>query len=149
MKIIFLDCDGVLNHHKCNFKSDHFPVDMECVNELNRITDVTKAKIVVSSSWRINKLLDALIKLLKNKGVTGEIIGKTNYLWDCDNKHLDRGKEIIQWLGENNIHLCNCIAIDDDSFDMKEVKENLIKTDFRNGGLTKELADLAIMKLNS
>ncbi len=144
MKIIFLDCDGVLNHYKCNFKFDHFPVDTECVNELNRITDKTKAKIVVSSSWRIRHTLGELIKLLKSKGITGDIVGRTPNI-----EEGLRGKEIIQWLRENDIQIYNCIAIDDDSFDMNEVKDNLIKTNFMNGGLTKELADLAIMKLNN
>jgi len=42
-KILFLDFDGVLNHGAG-------PFHPECVRELNRITDMTGAEIVVHSS---------------------------------------------------------------------------------------------------
>ena len=60
-KYLFLDIDGVLNHDKW-FDSEHYKkhqenwkksmFDPECVARVNRILEVTGARLVVSSSWR-------------------------------------------------------------------------------------------------
>ena len=61
MKVIFLDCDGVLNYTKyystgqsngnLNGEED---IDLKCVNRVLQICKKTGAKIVVSSDWRIS-----------------------------------------------------------------------------------------------
>ena len=64
MKIIFLDIDGVMNSEKS--LNDFFEQDGEerfehwiphpmHVKWLNKITDETGAKIVISSPWRTNR----------------------------------------------------------------------------------------------
>ena len=61
-KIIFLDFDGVLNtehyqnyltHERKPWQDKHGALfDPEAVRQLKRIVDVTKADIVIESSWR-------------------------------------------------------------------------------------------------
>jgi hypothetical protein len=60
--IIFLDLDGVLNNRQINF-------DFNCCQNLRKIVDATKAKIVLSSSWRFaissSKILIIFYRLFK------------------------------------------------------------------------------------
>ena len=66
MKVIFLDIDGVLNTPASIKLAPIFvegaptwygrhlhAFDKNCISALNKITDATKAKIVISSTWRL------------------------------------------------------------------------------------------------
>lgn len=150
-KIIFLDIDGVLNHAGCTESIyEHDPL---CVAQLNRITDVTGAKIVISSTWRLGKKSEWIKERL---GITGLVIGITPYLCKKNEKgwedHLERGKEIQAWLDQYNQDLkqeCKVtefVIIDDDR-DMCELIDRLVQTDYMEGGLTKEIADRVIERL--
>ncbi len=52
------------------------PLSKHCISLLNKLTDETGAKIVVSSTWR-KDLHNPVEDTLKSAGVTGEIIGRT------------------------------------------------------------------------
>jgi len=71
MLIVFLDFDGVLNKGAGRWEKD-------LVTRLNRITDRTGAKIVVHSSWRWERSLEKIRKILTTYHwgvpVTGEIL---------------------------------------------------------------------------
>jgi len=156
-KIIFLDVDGVLNHVDCwndNGKNPHpaeivkggegvLKISIECVKQLNRIIKETGAKIVLSSTWRRHKnhydfLLTANIK--------GEFIGETpDLLYDLS-RETYRGTEIKEWLNEFGED-CKFIILDDDD-DMEDLMDHLIQTDYMANGLTEEIANEAIKKLN-
>ena len=85
MKVIFLDIDGVLNtHESATTLRESFVergadlmgfnrFDKNCVARVNRITDETGAKIVISSSWRHTCVLkgttDLLFQHLKQRPV--------------------------------------------------------------------------------
>lgn len=73
MKVIFLDIDGVLINMRYASRNTADPL---CVDILNKITDRTGAKIVVSSSWK-HYGLPKITLILKQWGVTGDIIGIT------------------------------------------------------------------------
>ena len=45
--IVFLDIDGVLAHDGSDAK-----LDAQCLRELDRLVDVTRAELVLTSSWR-------------------------------------------------------------------------------------------------
>ena len=146
MKLIFLDIDGVLITLKT---CKHFGVvDPECVQQLNRITDVTGAKIVLSSCWRIGWTIHHIREKLKEWGVTGEVISKTPVDWK-----KERGEEIQQWLDEyyldnSNIEPIESIVIIDDDRDMAHMLPYLVHTTF-TWGLTEQCADLAINYLTN
>lgn len=139
MKIIFLDIDGVLNHQlwfesingKPEYKKEG-PDDYRrwfcpfSVDLLNHLTTETGAKIVVSSSWRKGRTVEQLQKLLKDNGITGEVIDKTPYLRftgvDDYTYSVPRGCEIKAWLeinkgilGEKIGSFNNYVILDDDS----------------------------------
>jgi hypothetical protein len=122
MKVIFLDIDGVLN---CElwYRKRHAEVDMhevsaqypfyefspELVENLNRITEETGAKIVVSSTWRLGRTVEELQTLLKNVGVKGEVIDKTDHLSSPKGSGytIPRGCEIAVWLKSKNFQRIN------------------------------------------
>lgn len=170
MKLIFLDIDGVLNNElfystseyqskkgkattKEEFKLQQF--DPRCVSLLNHITDKTKAKIVISSSWRS----DPDIKdILKKVGITGEIIGVTPHLAfksSVEYKYsVPRGCEIKAWLELNKEKLGNkmsrikYVILDDDSDMLYWQKTNYFLVDGYSG-LTSNLAYRVINFLNN
>lgn len=143
MKLIFLDIDGVLiNQATCR----HFGVvDPACVKELNRLTDTTGAKIVLSSCWRIGWPVKEVQRHFKEKwGITGEVIGKTPVDWN-----QERGNEIQMWIDEFlHTDTIESIVIIDDDRDMAHLLPFLVQTTF-TWGLTPTLADEAISKLNN
>jgi hypothetical protein len=151
-KIIFLDIDGVLNvipqgHDK--FGGIFHP---HLVDNLTNIIKQTGADIVISSSWRMNGLIE-LRAMWKERKLPGELVGVTPILY----KHV-RGAEIEQWLQQN---FCDKYVIIDDDIDMLPSQlPYFIKTSgnvnhedcipFSAGlGLTKICAEKAIQILNS
>lgn len=153
MKLIFLDIDGVLNNQlwlTSDFRN-HLPklingerntkrwFDPRCVKLLNILTDKTGANIVVSSSWRKNRSLSELKRILYTNGVTGEIIGKTPQLYfKCSEEYnysVPRGNEIKAWLEMNKgilnekISKLKCVIFDDDSDMLYCQRHNYIRVD--------------------
>ena len=152
MKVIFLDLDGVANSNKfithlrqtnspIRYKPDQW-IDPVAVERLNRITDTTKANIVISSSWRLDfPGTTGITNHLKPFGITGKIIGVTKYLG------ADRGSEIQRYLDENKDKNIDKFIILDDNSDMEDLIDYLIQTSFEDG-LLDEHVELAIKLLN-
>jgi hypothetical protein len=123
-KIIFLDIDGVLNseswYHYINDRRTgqrDDEIDPATVARLNSIVDGSGANVVISSVWRNDYLFKPLLRILKNKGFIGEVIGRTGY--GCE--QCVRGNEIQQWMKENEAlvgkyyEYSQYVIIDDDS----------------------------------
>jgi hypothetical protein len=140
-KYLFLDIDGTLN------SSDFFQkfadnqgrtiistrideaLDPEAIERLNIITNLTGAKIVVSSTWRIDweNNFPGLVALLQSHGITGEIIGATT------TRGSNRGKQIQEWLDQHTGGVESFIILDDDSPRFPPLEDKLIKTTFAHG----------------
>lgn len=153
MKVLFLDIDGVLNtSNTFQLRSQggllippcEDPLELPCLNELDRILDtVPDTKIVVSSSWRIIRKLDQLKEIFRKANFKNfeKIIDVTPILSER------RGHEIQKWLNKNP--LVEQYAIVDDDNDMLDSHQSrFIKTWFHHGGLTKDCADKIIDVLN-
>ena len=82
MKVVFLDVDGVLNASRRviegtqGFELKDWVLP-KAVEHLNRITDATGASLVISSTWRIGKMLSDLRGMFKGVGCNAPVIGKT------------------------------------------------------------------------
>jgi hypothetical protein len=120
MKVIFLDIDGVCNYEKWYKNSEVHTLqepdlDPKCIERINRLCDLTGAKIVVSSDWRF----DGFYKTrLENAGLKN-IIGHTPiFIWDYVKSQLNtnRGDEINEWLIQNPEVTEYCIIDDSDDF---------------------------------
>ena len=158
-RVVFLDVDGVLvNTESQRMVRIASPIgripsaDPVCVAALNRITDVTGAELVMSSSWREEGDTDLLAGVLAAWGVTGTLIGKTPVIeaqWD--GRVLlpgsTRGDEIQAWLQSAGSTLAAFVILDDVN-DMEPLRHRLVQTN-SEAGLTTRDADRAIAMLSS
>ena len=107
------------------------------VKRLNRITDATKAKIVVSSTWRSDSNLQEVFTLV---GIKEPIYDVTPYM-----RSRHRGSEIQEWL-DKQTEPYRYVILDDDS-DMLDCQlPYFIQTDW--WGLSDEDVEQAIHILN-
>lgn len=170
MKFLFLDFDGVLNSRLYFQRMEgQIPdedyicrraqmIDPEAVSRLNRIIDVTNARIIVSSSWRIDPV-EELQKVLEQRGFKHRLHGRTpngSEMWEAGVStpgRAWRGHEIDAWmtkgvglwLEEGPRTVKSFVILDDDS-DMVHLMDRLVRTDY-SIGLTDVDADHAIKML--
>lgn len=118
--IIFLDIDGVMNtenyqyRHKLetgSTKNEHWS-PIAC-RHLNQLCDQFNARIVFSSTWRTDKDVEELRKILAKNDIDPDLlIGITPDLEQEEQKdEFCRGDEIKCWLDENDCR--NYVIIDD------------------------------------
>lgn len=154
MKVLFLDCDGVLNGHERNAHNAYSGVRPDCMERLNRVLAVTGCRLVISSAWRYLVLRGAMTLkgfdyLLCTHGIRrggGRIvIGCT----PSDEEIPDRGGQVLWWVrrsaGLIGVDLKSWAVVDDDPIGMSlgEHQHRLMKTDGTKG-LTDEDADRLI-----
>jgi len=152
-KIIFLDIDGVLcfyppKHldYRINANSDLSPL---ACKHLKTILDKTGARIVISSSWRLNDVyLQDLLGQLGQHGITRDlVVGVTDNLMAApgikDHCHL-RWMEINDYIKKHNIK--KYVVLDDFALD-RYTDKNFVKTQMHTG-LTEELRNEAIKRLD-
>lgn len=175
MKVVFIDIDGVLNHtlaltktkYKIGGRSYGMGIYLPTLKKLKHIVDKTGAKIVLISSWKSSyeaylkqyavykdhklcKCVDGYYLREKFRKVGLEIYDTTlNYepnMWH-------RGEGILNWINDREKveNIDNYIIIDDELFDyaLLGLSSKVVQTSFDRGGLTDELAELAISKLKS
>lgn len=140
MNLIFLDIDGVLisvndriNIVKSGGKTapEIIQFDSEKMHRLNRIVNSTNSLIILTSTWRMfSKDSECYINLINNFNRFGLSI------YDHTPIHPDRtrGIEICMYLDQyiidnNMINYPNYIVIDDDTYDIKDYVENVVKID--------------------
>lgn len=107
-KLIFLDIDGVLNGYGPEYDYEHvvngYPtsfgstdhlISSKLVDNFNYLINYTKAKVVVSSVWRLGENVESMQKILDSVGVICEIVGLTE---SFSHEHSFRGNEIFHWI---------------------------------------------------
>ena len=167
MKIIFLDIDGVLNlipQGRDKYGDIFHP---HFVANLKRLIDVTGAKIVISSTWRMSGF-DVMKNMWKDRKLPGDVIGITPIGYHLSQRDFNfkkwkdrtmpRGVEIQYWLDNTKDNIDNYVILDDDT-DMTKFQfdNHYVKTSGNMGhpdcidigyGLTKICTDKAIKILN-
>lgn len=134
LKIIFLDVDGVLNNASTwkrrrpegTYNHIH-QTEPELIDRLAQIVDRTKAKIVLSSTWRmdIQAISDLQEYFVKTHSMS--ILDKTPWLPET------RGGQIDKWYKKYDDIISRYIIIDDDSDMLPEQLPYFIKTENRVG----------------
>lgn len=141
-RLVALDFDGVLNAN-CIHKAFILP---KCVEHLNRITNETDAKILLSSSWRYQIIGGAMNiwgfqYMMWTHGIRGELVGHTASDEDTPNRY----DQIWDWVSSRPEYK-KFVVLDD--MDMREhFQGRQVLVDGRMG-LTEEDADEAIRILN-
>lgn len=141
MKIIFLDIDGVLNTPKLIKKFGFDFIDDILVALVARIVNETGAKIVLSSTWRIEE---------KDRKIVERNLGNHNLeIHDCtpvlkpeNRMWVERREEIQTWIENNEV---TKFAIIDD-WDDANIEGNFFQTN-ENIGLTVSIAEKIIEHL--
>ena len=158
-KYIFLDVDGVLNGNHSILKYELFP---NYLNNLKILVDETKAKIVLSSSWKnfFYKENDKLVaNIPKKRGdLLLEELSKLNLkIFDTTKigySTSTRGEEIQEWLDNYSSENYKYIILDDDNDMLDEQLNNFIQTKFdgssiNDEGLNDKILKKSIEKLNN
>lgn len=164
MKIIFLDIDGVLNNQNWarvlhnlyggngyggmfrtnNPKWNDVKWDWYNVANLKHLLGRTRAKIVISSSWRRFHTLDQFKIMFQLYGLPPKtIIGETTIKTAPGSI---RGDQINHYIANTDKDITNYIILDDNSDFYPG--QNLIQIDMKYG-LTKKDMLIAVDKLNS
>ena len=166
MKYLFLDIDGVLNTGRYQnllmesglhfFDDDGALFDPVAIENLKYIVEMTSAKIVLTSTWRMDGI-DAMREMWERRRMPSYIYGITPHsltrFADIDthnewSKHAvgSRGMEVNEWLCRN-AKVANAYAIldDEDDFLLFQAKHVALTNPYN--GLTKEIADMVIQML--
>lgn len=144
-KVLFLDCDGVINDKlTCACVAGFIYADQDKIDRVADIVKETGAVIVLISTWRLDwskeeeSLLATLRKDLAKRGV--EIYDKTSLIVHLSDLSFrgNRDKEIRNYLKEHE-DIENYVIIDDmyELYYTDELIEHLVITD-EFEGLTEE-----------
>lgn len=137
-KYLFIDVDGVLIPDEYNDFSDESLINLEY------IVSSTDAKLILSSTWRLNNKTLNIVKDKLNK-YNLQLYSTTTK----DNSLQNRSYEILKWINDNcysNIDKVKWVAIDD--CELKLSVSHYIRID-PTYGLTKEDSDNVIDLLNN
>jgi hypothetical protein len=140
MKVLFLDCDGVLNS-EANIKqglfNTVFPVDQYMAFLVGKIQLNTDCKVVLSSAWRHHE--PSVEKLNK------QLVPIFDITPDLDLPRV-RGDEIKAWLDEHS-EVTKYAILDDDTDMLPEQLPNFFQTQWKVG-ITEEIMNKVIAHLN-
>jgi hypothetical protein len=153
VKILFLDCDGVLNGHEKLPGLEYCGIRPDCVARLNRVIAETDCQLVISSAWRYMIIGGMMTKkgfeyLLITHGVraAGRLHGRTV----SDEIEKDRAQQILKYqraaLYGYGWQPCQqwCVLDDDPmTMNLEADQWRLVKTD-GSKGMTDEDAQQAI-----
>lgn len=127
MKVVFLDIDGVLNCSKTkNPRKFPYVVDPKLLARLNKLLERTAAKVVLSSSWRLDPIG---IMAAKHWGVP--------FIDACpDLPKKARSEEIVGWIAAHP-KVSRFVVIDDEDDELDDLP--LFQPSCKTG-LTPEIA---------
>lgn len=152
--ILFLDIDGVLNsddyvrYHVASDKNLDPDIDSRIAQPLGDVLRKTKARIVIISSWRLDRPFEETRKRLANAGLDMPISFLPGTEGATDGVHPTRAELIRQYLRLHRPSLRPYVIVDDVPMDDKKLLKHQIKTNPATG-LTKEQIRLLNNKLNS
>lgn len=135
MKVIFLDVDGVLNHE--DSLEHNIQLDPAKVLMIHQLAKETKAKVVLSSTWRIgDKRFEALKLALWWLGFNAHNyrdIDRTIFEgYGNTDRHGTRGYEIQKYLDTHG-EITHYVIIDDDADMLDSQQDHFVQTNAVNG----------------
>ena len=143
MIVLFLDIDGCMISHEWRQVSNGFTPD--CVVALNDILHKTNARIVITSSLRLDRTLQEMKELFTFENVLpNRILGMTPFL------DSDRGVEILRYLNESSQAIDDYVIIDDfmDDIEVYFSQEKILEINPAKG-LTFKDSEIIADRLNA
>lgn len=111
VRVLFLDVDGVLNragYHPGVSVGLRSWIEPELAAQLSWVLRITRARVVLSSDWRLGRELHELHHELVAAGVEGALIGTTPAL-----RGAARWREIRAWMEEHGVAEQDVVIVDD------------------------------------
>lgn len=140
MKLIFLDIDGVCNcattKERCG---GYIGVEQEKIALVKQIVEATGAKIVLTSTWRLDWLWfqsGKMANLTSFNYLKEEFAKQGLEFFDFTPSHQDghRGKEVQDWISKCEDDIESYVVIDDDIYDIAlEHRGHVIQTSWKSG----------------
>ena len=135
-KYIFLDFDGVINTQNDKF-------DKNAMANLRRLLEKTDAKVVISSTWRLQGM-EYIQQLWQEHHMQGEVIGLTPSCNSTNFSNVDgqeewqglhgcKGLEIAEWLRLNAKEPYRYVILDDEEDILFNQREHFVKVDGSKG----------------
>ena len=142
MKVIFLDIDGVLNHHKTEERFDGFlGIDASKIPFLKTLVGLTNAVVVLSSTWRLKeRSFVHVIERLAEFDI--EIFDRTPNL----GRNALREQEVEYWLADHE-DVTHYVILDDVN-EFFGMQEHYVQTYMYDGGLQQVHVDEAVRILS-
>ena len=156
MKVIFLDIDGVLvTRNSIKYQYLNYPDENDirfskkAVKNLNKLIRLTKAKIVISSTWRLVHSFEELQNIFKNQRINGEIISTTSIDKATVEEDIPRGQKIGDWLKQHS-EIEQYVIIDDDvqADCIQFHPHNCVETSYKRGFSPEDRFNEALAILN-
>ena len=155
MKIIFLDIDGVLTpdmyEESRTEKCDDNRIDLSRVKLLADLVKASDAKIVLTSTWRVEWNMIPLLCGVYGKYLNESfskygisILDKTPFISILG----DRRKEILTWLSRHRSEVESFVILDDMDFGWEELRSRVVITNPQGYGLEEEHVHKALELLN-
>lgn len=144
MRLIFLDIDGVMVPFSApGQKARPALPNKRAVNELNTLTNLTGANIVISSDWRIGTPHAKLEKMFKDWGIQAEVLGTTG-------KGKTRGHEVLASLAilSQEYWINSFVILDDVGEGMEPLQRNLVEVNPMRGLCCFDCTDALSILLN-
>jgi hypothetical protein len=141
LKVIFLDCDGVLANYRsqmmevspgdsgdlifdCN-DEENKPLEKSCLANLQWLATSANAKVVLTSTWRLERSMrNFLVNTLQVYGI--DVVGDTPASRD------GRGAEVRAWLSASQAVVEGFVILDDDhesSFQQHGLIDRFVQTE--------------------
>lgn len=133
IKVVFLDKDGVLVHSRTADKDNNTFVEPKAVYLLNKLTELTNCKFVLSSSIRILYPLDQIRTWWHERGLRVDLIDAIPQQSPPGLPHK-RGHQIQAWL-DAHPEAGTFAILDDEISDMEHLTPYVVKTEMFDGGL--------------
>ena len=129
-----MDIDGVINVISQGHDEFGSVFHKHLCDNLKTIIDATGAKIVISSTWRVDGLGQMQL-MWKKRELAGEVIDVTpdcvQIVNDGIEKFYDkveRGHEIQWWLDKHKDEVENWVIVDDDNDMLSSQRDNFVRT---------------------
>lgn len=136
MKILFLDCDGVINHNawyksQAYYENDFLDpdIDPKVIERLNKLTNSKGVKVVISSNWKVDSYC---ISRLKLAGLDNVIDVTPTYLFNVSIENYCRGIEIKAYV-DLHPEIDKYLIIDDMNDFFDEQQRYFLHIDYQVG----------------
>ena len=145
MKVLFLDVDGVLNNELLLETHGWEAIGETKLDLLKEIIDATEAKIVLSSTWRIDGgTRKVLVEKLETR--TLQLFDQTIVLMPKKmSMSVNRSDEICEWLSRHP-EVEHFAVLDDNTDAGYGIESHFFKTQFEEG-LTRTITNQVIAHL--